>query len=81
VTLLVDSHAPFYVKTYPVVSDSSTLSKAIFFPSELRNSSISPSFSVEPRVQKRRPKPFKLLTKPRAELKAELMGVGYGKRY
>jgi hypothetical protein len=31
---------------------------------------------VEPRVQKRRPKPFKLLTKPRAELKAELMGSG-----
>ena len=31
---------------------------------------------VEPRVQKRRPKPFKLLTKPRAELKAELMGPG-----
>ena len=30
---------------------------------------------VEPRVQKRRLKPFKLLTKPRAELKAELMGI------
>jgi len=30
---------------------------------------------VEPRVQKRRPKPFKLLMKPRAELKAELMRV------
>jgi hypothetical protein len=31
---------------------------------------------VEPRVQKRRPKPFKLLMKPRAELRAELMGLG-----
>jgi hypothetical protein len=31
---------------------------------------------VEPRVQKRRPKPFKLLTRPRAELRAELMGLG-----
>ena len=31
---------------------------------------------VEPRVRKRRPKPFKLLTKPRAELRAELMGLG-----
>lgn len=30
---------------------------------------------VEPRVQKRRPKPFKLLIKPRAELRAELMGL------
>lgn len=30
---------------------------------------------VESRVQKRRPKPFKLLTKPRAELRAELMGL------
>jgi len=30
---------------------------------------------VEPRVQKRRPKPFKLLMKPRAELRAELMGL------
>lgn len=31
---------------------------------------------VEPRVQKRRPNPFKLLTKPRAELRSELMGLG-----
>mgnify|MGYP003860877031 FL=1 len=31
---------------------------------------------VEPRVQKRRLKPFKLLMKPRAELRAELMGLG-----
>lgn len=31
---------------------------------------------VEPRVQKRRPKPFKLLMKPRSELRAELMGLG-----
>jgi len=31
---------------------------------------------VEPRVQKRRPKPFKLMVKPRAELKAELVGLG-----
>ena len=30
---------------------------------------------VEPRVQKRRPKPFKLMMKPRAELKSELMGL------
>ncbi len=30
---------------------------------------------VEPRVQKRRPKPFKLLMKPRTELRAELMGL------
>jgi hypothetical protein len=30
----------------------------------------------EPRVQKRRPKPFKLMVKPRAELKEELMGMG-----
>lgn len=31
---------------------------------------------VEPRVQKRRPKPFKLLTRSRGELRAELMGLG-----
>jgi hypothetical protein len=31
---------------------------------------------VEPRVKKRRPKPFKLMVKPRAELKEELMGLG-----
>jgi hypothetical protein len=30
---------------------------------------------VEPRVKKRRPKPFKLMVKPRAELKEELMGL------
>ena len=29
---------------------------------------------VEPRVVKRRPKPFRLMTKPRAKLRAELMG-------
>jgi hypothetical protein len=34
---------------------------------------------VEPRAQKRRPKPFKLLMKPRAELKAELMGLALPK--
>jgi hypothetical protein len=31
---------------------------------------------VEPRVQKRRAKLFKLMMKPRAELKEELMGFG-----
>ncbi len=30
---------------------------------------------VEPRVKKRRPKPFRLMMKPRVELKAELMGL------
>ncbi len=30
---------------------------------------------IEPRVKKRRPKPYKLMTKPRAELKAALIGA------
>lgn len=34
---------------------------------------------VEPRVKKRRPKPFRLMTKPRAEHRADLMGLAvYG---
>lgn len=44
---------------------------------EIENCQLLKRFGrVEPRVLKRRPKPYRLMMKPRAELKAELMGIG-----